>query len=74
MCRAKAWVEKHADKDELNFKDLCEMFTDDTGDFCDQLHQIFVKSFDHVNQTLDLLMHYSLEHKVLEEPGAAMDA
>jgi hypothetical protein len=50
------------------------MFTDDTGDFCDQLHQIFVKSFDHVNQTLDLLMHYSLEHKVLEEPGAAMDA
>jgi len=71
---AKAWVERRVDKDELNFKDLCEMFTDDTGDFCDQLHQIFVKSFNHVNQTLDLLMHYSLEHKVLEEPGAAMDA
>jgi hypothetical protein len=63
---AKAWLEKQSGKDDANFKDLCEAFTRETEEYCGQLHGLFLKSFDHVNQTLDLLMHYSLEHKVLE--------
>lgn len=70
---AKAWLENQSaqdplnlDSDSTNFKSLCQIFTEDTKEYCGQLHQIFTKCFDHVNRTLDVLMHYSLEHRVLE--------
>jgi hypothetical protein len=45
---------------------MCEAFTLETKEYCGQLHQIFQRSLNHVHKTLDVLMHYSLDHKVLE--------
>lgn len=63
---AKAWLERQDCRDEANFREMCEAFTSETKEYCSQLHQIFLRSLAHVHKTLDVLMHYSLEHKVLE--------
>ena len=63
---AKAWLERQDSRDEANFREMCEAFTSETQEYCSQLHQIFLRSLAHVHKTLDILMHYSLEHKVLE--------
>jgi hypothetical protein len=60
---AKAWLEK--DGRDGNFKDLCEAFTQETDYLA--LNQIFLRSLGHVHKTLDVLMHYSLDHKVLDK-------
>jgi hypothetical protein len=70
---AKAWLEKQGDRGEVNYKRLCEMFQEDTDDFCDSLHGVFTRSFAHVSKTLDLLMHFSLEHRVLDCGPIASD-
>lgn len=68
---AKAWIEKQDSRDETNFREMCEAFTAETKDYCAQLHQIFTRSLSHVHKTLDSLMHYSLDHRVLDcEPTA----
>ena len=64
---AKAWLERQDTRDEANFREMCEAFTAETKEYCGQLHQIFVRSLSHVHSTLDVLMHYSLDHKVLEQ-------
>ena len=63
---AKAWLERQPARGDMNFKTLCERFTQETREYCGQLHGIFLKCCDHVGQTLDMLMYYSLEHRVLE--------
>jgi hypothetical protein len=62
---AKAWLERQDGRDEANFREMCEAFTGETRAFCEQLHRVFVLSLAHVHRTLDVLMHYSLEHRVL---------
>lgn len=64
---AKAWLERQDCRDEADFREMCEAFTGETRGFCEQLHQVFVRSLGHVHKTLDVLAHYSLEHRVLEE-------
>ena len=73
---AKAWLEHQDSRDEANFREMCEAFTAETKEYCGQLHQIFLRSLSHVHKTLDVLMHYSLDHKVLEvlEEGSAESA
>ena len=71
---AKAWMERQDARDEANFRDLCEAFTVESREYCEKLHQILLRSLAHVHGTLDVLMHYSLEHRVLltsEEPSRA---
>jgi hypothetical protein len=68
---AKAWVERQGDREEVNFKSLCEKFRCDTEDFCTSLHGVLGRSCAHVNESLDVLMRASLEHPVLETPGEA---
>ena len=63
---AKAWMERQDGRDEANFRDMCEAFTAETREFCDQLHQIFTRGLLHVHSTLDVLMQRSLQHRVLE--------
>ena len=60
-------MERQDARDEANFREMCETFTAETKEYCGQLHQIFVKSLNHVHQTLDVLMHFSLDHKVLDQ-------
>ena len=67
---AKAWLERQDVRDEANFREMCETFTVETKEYCGQLHQIFVRSLNHVHKTLDVLMHYSLDHKVLDQDTA----
>ena len=62
---AKAWLERQDVREQTNFRELCECFTPETKEHCDSLYQIFVRSLAHVNKTLDILMHQSLEQKVL---------
>lgn len=69
---AKAWVERQDAREESNFRELSEAFTAETKEYCAQLHQIFVRSLDHVHLTLDALMQQSLEHRVLD--SGALDA
>ena len=63
---AKAWLERQDSRDEMNFREMCDSFTPETKEYCESLFQIFVRSLRHVNKTLDNLMHYSLEQKVLK--------
>ena len=63
---AKAWMERQDSRDEANFREMCEAFTAETKDYCGQLHEIFVRSLAHVHKTLDVLMHFSLDHRVLD--------
>ena len=65
---AKAWLERQSSREDRNFKSLCEQFKDETDDYCLSLYGVFARSCAHVNRTLDILMHYSLEHRVLEAP------
>jgi hypothetical protein len=67
----KAWLERQGNRESSNFKSLCERFEDDTQDYCKSLHGVFAQSYAHVNKTLDVLMHYSLEHRVLWGQGAS---
>lgn len=60
-------MEKQDARDETNFREMCETFTAETKEYCGQLHQMFVKSLNHVHQTLDVLMHFSLDHKILDQ-------
>ena len=60
---AKAWLERQGGGGETNYKSLCETFAEETAPYCEQLHGIFAKCFDHVGRTLDVLMHYSVEHR-----------
>ena len=53
---------------------MCEAFTAETKEYCAQLHQIFVQSLNHVHKTLDVLVHYSLDHKVLDSGGVRAEA
>ena len=69
---AKAWLERQGGGGGTNYKSLCETFAEETAPYCEQLHGIFAKCFDHVGRTLDVLMHYSLEHRVLEGPKEAV--
>jgi hypothetical protein len=62
---AKAWLERQDSRDEANFREMCEAFTGESREYCEQLHQVFMRSLGHVHRTLDVLMHYSLEHRVL---------
>jgi hypothetical protein len=72
---AKAWMERQDGRDEANFRDMCEAFTSETREFCDQLHLIFTRGLLHVHRTLDVLMQRSLQHRVLEaRPEAALKA
>ena len=59
-------MEKQDARDGSNFREMCEAFNVETKDYCIQLHQIFTRSLGHVHKTLDVLMHYSLDHKVLD--------
>ena len=61
----KAWLERQDCRNELNFQEMCEAFTKETGEYCEQLYRMFVKSLEHVHKTLDALMHSALEHRVL---------
>jgi len=63
---AKAWLERQDAREEMNFRDMCESFAPETKEYSESLFQIFVRSLRHVNKTLDNLMHYSLEQKVLK--------
>lgn len=65
---AKAWLERQADREEKSFKELCEKFKDETDEYCRQLHGVLERSYCHVGKTLDVLMHYALEHRVLDQP------
>ncbi len=60
-------MERQDARDEANFREMCETFTTETKEYCGQLHQIFVKSLNHVHETLDMLMHLSLDHRVLDQ-------
>jgi hypothetical protein len=59
-------MERQDSRDEANFREMCEAFTAETKDYCAQLHDIFIRSLGHVHKTLDVLMHYSLDHRVLD--------
>jgi hypothetical protein len=63
---AKAWLERQVDREDKSFKELCEKFEDETTEYCCQLHGVLTRSYNHVGKTLDLLMHYALEHRVLD--------
>jgi hypothetical protein len=63
---AKAWLERQSDQEDLNFRSLCERFREETGDYCGSLHGVLERSYGHVNMSLDVLMHFALEHPVLE--------
>jgi hypothetical protein len=63
---AKAWLERQIDREDKSFKELCEKFEDETTEYCCQLHGVLTRSYNHVGKTLDLLMHYALEHRVLD--------
>jgi len=65
---AKAWLERQDDKEEHVFKELCNRFQEETADYFRQLHGVLERSHAHVTETLDVLMHYALEHRVLEQP------
>ena len=72
---AKAWLERQADREEKSFKELCEKFKGDTDEYCRQLHGVLTRSYCHVGKTLDVLMHYALEHRVLDQgPGPHEDS
>ena len=71
---AKAWLERQADRDEKSFKELCEKFKDETEEYCRQLHGVLTRSYCHVGKTLDLLMHYALEHRVLDQRALQEDS
>ena len=71
---AKAWLERQIDREEKSFKELCEKFKDETEDYCRQLHGVFSRSHCHVGKTLDVLMHYALEHRVLDQRTLAVDS
>ena len=66
---AKAWLERQADQDDLDFKSLCERFREETAEYCAELHGVLERSYSHVNRSLDVLMHFALEHPVLEMDG-----
>ena len=63
---AKAWLERQDGRDGTNYRDMCEAFTSETKAHLEQLHQIFARSLAHVGKSLDLLMHQSLERRVLQ--------
>ena len=67
----KAWIERQGDREDLNFRCLCEKFKAETEDFCESLHGVLSRSCAHVNRSLDVLMHLSLEQPVLEAPASA---
>jgi hypothetical protein len=71
---AKAWLERQADREEKSFKELCEKFQEETEEYCRQLHGILTRSYDHVGKTLDVLMHYALEHRVLDQHSQPSDS
>ena len=68
---AKAWLERQMDREEKTFKELCEQFKDETDEYCRQLHGVLERSYCHVSKTLDVLMHYALEHRVLDQTSPA---
>ena len=70
---AKAWLERQDTREQINFRDQCECFTPETKDYSESLYQIFVRSLAHVNKTLDILMHHSLEQRVLRPDCADGD-
>ena len=63
---AKAWMERQDTREEANFKDMCEAFTKETREYCEQLHQVFMTGLAHVHRTLDALMQRALQHRVLD--------
>lgn len=71
---AKAWLERQVDREEKSFKELCEKFKDETDEYCRQLHGVLVRSYSHVGKTLDVLMHYALEHRVLDQRALTLDS
>jgi hypothetical protein len=70
---AKAWLERQADQDDLDFRSLCERFRGETEGYCAELHGVLERSSSHVNRSLDVLMHFALEHPVLDADGRAAE-
>jgi hypothetical protein len=71
---AKAWLERQDGRAEASFREMCEAFTAETREYCEQLHQLLVRGQAHVYATLDALMHDSLGHRVLRQGGEAGEA